>query len=610
MVISRRRLLLALAASIASGRSSAYGGSGGSTPTAAARQGGRDKCDAPLGQASPLGLTKAVREASKRVVRLVWEKGNNGATGIVLDGDWLLCAGHSLTSPQAAYGVTAILAFEEDIPTELRTYLVLRPDLGFVRTIDASVIDFALCRISPAIPSRPFPMHLDVLTGGSIDQLGSQAVGVCAVAHPQTKCGTVTRRAAFKDFRDIAIWKSEGNHWTSDARFCRGASGGAVFDASGNLLALISTQGPEAKFSQLVAMSDVKAYLITNSALGSVEWFRRDFVPASVRGTHARELPSNCRESGITAPTDLSGLNDEDMPLPQQQMPLHQRAARCVGYLECRGNILLWGTCFRVGREWILTAKHVVDSPGHASMYRVNFQLFTQKDYLDDKLKDTWINLCADAYYSSDDRIFSFDGVESVLDYALIRMDTNSPGFKALDDQEYLHGAVHSGSHPAPMVTIGYRHLGNKVAVRVAEVTADNPELKWHKIYAGDQPHANWLLAGDTRRLYYIAAANAGHSGAPILDAQYRVIGMHTNSRLENCSTNIAEEFRDRFCAQATAVDRANRERVQLVHQLSFGSKIEAIARDLSFRHRLDLSAIEGLKDVLSQNIPRAVAAQ
>lgn len=566
-----------------------------------------------FGSSHPLFPNAGLRDAAKAVVRLVWKLGNAGATGVLLDQNWILTARHCCyPDVSECDGHTAILAFDEGSTVQTRSYFVLRPDLGYIDDHRPDVVlDFALCRYTPAFPLAKQGAFHTIARGVRLPMASSAeerriAYRATVIGHPQTNCGEFRREGAFKTLKHVTVWKPYGyassSFLDSDSVYCPGASGSPVVDHEGGLLGIVSAMKSEPERPQIVTLLAVRDYLLQSGKVGAVDFFSRELGIARIERIASKQVDETC-EIPNDESDNRSPLTFVEEPVPGSISVGVAKIISCVGYVGRPGNDRrLFGTCFLIGTGWILTAKHVVDSPANAERMSVNFSLVSDADFKNYDLWARQIPFCSQQYYSSDDRIYSYDGKESVLDYALIRLDTASPYFEEVASKRYLTAAVAPKSLPASIwVPQHRREVGKLPLQRIDHMELAQRPVSRELIKLGmprsGVVHDNLLLAHDTRRLFYAAAARAGASGAPILDTSGHVIGLHTNGRNLNCSAQLpADVDRDQGCAD---VPRRDRHRFSLTEQLSFGTKLTAIAQDLSLRHGLDISKIEGLSGLL-----------
>ena len=562
-----------------------------------------------LGSSSPPYFRRSLYESSKFVVRLVWEKGNKGATGVILGQGWILTAGHNCSYVETfCVGQTAIVGFDEGNTPQMRSYLVLRPDLGFIPG-DSQIpgLDFLLCKYSAAFPKASKDIDRSIIRGVKLPRASTSghdrpvAYDAFAVGHPQSNCGIFQRNGAFKAFRDVAVWHRSALN--SDAGldtgtiFCPSSSGSPVFDRSGGLIGIVSQFEARNDLPQIVTVEAIQEYLIKSRRVSDVPSFASELSIANVSLSTKLPVAADCKLPNEEIANYTADFEEERIPVVVSGAM--KRVIRCVAYVTRLGReVEESGTCFLIGSDWVLTAKHVVDSPANAAIMCANFSLMNKSDFKDKDLLAKKIPFRAEQYFSSDDRVYSYDGKESVLDYALIRLDTTSPHYSEIATAGYLTAAVASEQLPASIQIPQHRQETGKVPLmRVKRIYLPiSPTLSRLGVRKDGYVHDNVLLMHDTRRLYYAAAVNSGASGAPILNAANQVIGIHTNGREDNCSAAILPNLRDSGCP---AVPEWERHRLRSSEQLSFGSKLTAIAQDLSFRHQLDISKIEGLSGLL-----------
>jgi hypothetical protein len=180
-----------------------------------------------------------------------------------------------------------------------------------------------------------------------------------------------------------------------------------------------------------------------------------------------------------------------------------------------------FGGCVRVGPQWILTAHHVLDIPDLAADFRCRFGYVNprQQDFVD-------YDLDAGGFFASDDGIQGPSGWGFELDYLFVRL----LGAPAENDPSVRHPPNPRYGTPEQGITVHIPQHRNKGVMQLPEAASVS------------DPSVGKLMTFDDRHLHYLASTEPGCSGSPILDHEWRLIGVHTNGDLPNCPNLLRQK--------------------------------------------------------------------
>lgn len=233
-----------------------------------------------------------------------------------------------------------------------------------------------------------------------------------------------------------------------------------------------------------------------------------------------------------------------------------------------------YGHCIRLSERWILTAHHVVDIPELAARFQAErFGFLTQAaapghSYALDPLA---------GFFCSDDGIQGPHGHGFDLDYAFIRLAeldrANDPSGKVALSASAVAPAIGSRAY-VPQFNCVLRTdelascdtapppSGGEVAFRCMQpLRVEHPcydhELMPYCPRSNAQPGTFTVCDDpDFPYLYHLASTEPGCSGAPIFNAEWQLVGLHTHGwsctkhydpvqKVNNWGTRIACIARD-----------------------------------------------------------------
>lgn len=562
-----------------------------------------------------------LRLASRSVVRVITESGEEGGTGVLLGDDWLLTASHVVASTPRVWATSLIVTdFDLNYDPAVRDYFVFAPELGYYAVSEADGnrhLDYALIKIKGAFFDAPIQRRRLGLRA-CLPPGSNESWECIIVGHPSSDCEAVGRDWAYRTFKSSQVLRSTGSACTWElvlsTTTCPGFSGGPVLSPDGQFIGIMSGQQqaarPDARgrvVSAEAIVMDLRSRTINPIPHGLTS-LRPPTIITNVRYDYpsAKELEYN---SATTATDFVAGSNQaapNDL-LPRMSLSSIAEIESCVGYIDLLAvsddinkKYRPSGTCFRVGHDWILTAKHVLDCPARTASAWVSFRYLDEEDFTQFQCVpfSQHVRLCGLNYFSSDDRGFSFNGKEVVLDYALTKILWPDDGpFVPIASERKRYLPI---AREPPKISEN---------VYVPQHAKGGPKAWWVQD-RNDAHYAPPVVQGlDTKRLYHSASAIGGASGAPLLLANAEgtalsVAGMHTHSRQPQCGvyarkTAAAEDKNTYPDDRCPAKPYWETSRIRPDQEFSFGPTIFAIMRDLELRHQFDLSQVEGFRDAM-----------
>lgn len=580
---------------------------------------------AAFGSASP-----ALRTAGRSVVRIITFAGQNGASGILLGDDWMLTASHVIgeTLPNK-YSALIVTDFDAFFPPEARNFFVPAPEDGFLTVSENDGndrLDYTLTKIKQAFPQRMLREMPAGLRGASIAGKRGECFECSLIGHPDSGCAAVGRDWAYRTVKHSTVQLSNvvSNDWELilSTTTCGGFSGGAVLDSNFNFVGMVTGQNESA--ADAVTGRVVSAMAIAENIRSRWPQFKppglKDLAPSSEPVTGHCEYPNSAAlvfepTSSAADPGSASHRIAGHQLFPTLAATAVEHVERCVGYIDllpsniaAPRSLRSSGTCFRIGRDWILTAKHVFDCPARADTAWISFAYLDERDL--EKFSqiptDQHVRVCQDHYFSSDDRGFSSNGKEISLDYALMKIKWPRSGPYVPSEADRSRHFLVSPELP-------------KVGEQIYVPQHANAESKgWYRPNDPHKPNADPIVrALDSRRVYHTAPVTSGASGAPMLrmnleQTELAICGLHTNSRNPRCGVD-----KDERADEEASVRRHRREQNKYLSDTcvyvpywaetrastdmdsSFGTSIFAVMRDLHLRHKFDLNQVEGFCNAL-----------
>ena len=555
------------------------------------------------GRSIELFWSLSLQRAARSVVRIIWNGGNSGATGVLVGDDWLLTAQHNFLGTAGIGAHVFVLDFDATIAPASREYLVRDP-LFECLSGGSLALDYALVKLKrrdeyePAVAARRrmrFPLRPRITP-----ESRSSCVSAYVVGHPASgdECSSDFRNWAFKTAKFANVYASNKSELVVTGQSCEGTSGSPIVDQDGYLLGIVcgfvSAQNPDARPRAL------RIDKIIEDALPKF----RNFGYAIPRGLSGPIVGAKgdgrvCRDDSEEHTFDKPEVrkteaDNEEEHAPDVAATSNASLISHVGYI--------WfdkidfgtgaGTCFHLGDNWILTAKHVLHNRALVADARITFDFLRKpctgmRQECDAKqLSDTvgarsYLRLYPDTYFCSDDGIDSATGKERRLDYALVKLQ-RSKGDEALMPREEL------GLDASPR----FPKVGDSLHIPQHRQSVAK---YWVQLVMG----GNRIVGADTNRLYYDAAVDKGASGAPIFDSKLRLIGIHTNSRDAACSRKSEQSTADN-CAPRAYWERAH---TPPTEKNAYGTRITAIIQDLVLRHKVDMAQIPALANAWESDV-------
>lgn len=561
-------------------------------------------------------LSVSLRRAARHVVRVIVSHGEGGGSGILVGNGWVLTANHVFGHfwQKEVADSLVVTDFDIEYPTETRNYFVFAPELGFytVSSEDENGhLDYTLSKLKPADPRRPGSLIAGGLRAASLPREPEMCWQSVIVGHPASACEAVERDWAYRTFKHCVVRPSRRAAWelVSQNLMCHGYSGGPVLGTDGTLLGMMSSQYHavnETSLGSIVLASAIvedvgkrfrKLKLAVPPGLRSVDVVAQT---ASVKcGAYPDQIlydPNiDSVKKTLSAAAGAESILSKLLPGISHQRTVELES--CVGYISGLlptdqipgSNSRIQGTCFRIGHDWVLTAKHVIDCPARAERAWLTFRYGRNEDFAQfyGVAPCFHVRFCEEEYYSSDDRAFSFNGTTVNLDYALLRISWPSSGPWMRNDLERTQYLRVLATGPA---------IGQPVLVpqhRNGEPRA------WYE--PNKQLGSPLVQSVDSRRVYHLATTAPGASGAPLLVARdngsdLAVIGVHTHPRSPQCDIPLDDRGND-YCLGSDPYWERHHEAAE--QESWFGANIYAVMQDLMFRHRFDLNRVEGFRDAL-----------
>jgi hypothetical protein len=194
------------------------------------------------------------------------------------------------------------------------------------------------------------------------------------------------------------------------------------------------------------------------------------------------------------------------------------------------------GSCVLVGREWVLTAHHVLLSQEFAQNFKAvfNFINTNAKSVSDEfsKVNNFYFSAKEGDFYCSKDGVLSENGHEYMAgDWALIKVTADKPhDISPLKPRKVVAADVQADSRRffVPYHQTGYSPLGSRdipfglapvhalITDRASSIFKDTQRI------AAYDP-ADW-------KIEHYAAAHSGASGAPLMSIDGEFVGIHLRS--------------------------------------------------------------------------------
>lgn len=571
------------------------------------------------GSPADANLDVTIRRAAQSVVRIIYNVGQSGASGLLFGDGWLLTAAHVAPGSEGGFNRshcnTTMVVSGFDLYGELsaRRYYLMDPDYFVTPGPDEPEprLDYLLVRLLHANAKdkdENWPTGLRAARL-PLDMSANECIRAHVIGHPESGCDSLSRNWAYKTHKKTVVHRSRAApEWELllSTDVCPGTSGGPVLDEFGDCLGIVSHwehYGP----TDSVDATTLKTggCVVSLEAIAAhVKGIRPDLkIPGltdrqTLLVTRSRVIvapyPGTFRQDGACVKSEEpSSVFEQKRTVPPQHAE-SERVLASVGLITARNYVSTRdyaeegaGTCVRVGREWILTAKHVVDSAARASFVQANFN-FLRSDTGPDQRLDLLLD--PGEYYSSADRSESLNGWSSVLDYALIKLRCPPPSL-AVTGETFTAFARAAWEDPI---------LRSNISIPQHQPRTGKGWWKLTKVPTGSQTYQledfpSTIVGMDTRRIYYDAAVRGGASGAPVLDDDLRLVAIHTNSRVAACS-NPEKYGEALLCAPRRYWEKNTRPPEE--EYTAWGTRITAILQDLSVRHRFDLNRVEGFRGV------------
>lgn len=180
---------------------------------------------------------------------------------------------------------------------------------------------------------------------------------------------------------------------------------------------------------------------------------------------------------------------------------------RSSGLLVARSG-QRFGGCIRVGKDWILTAHHLVDVAAMARSFTASFGRFTPWE-----ANIHTYELDPTDYFASDDGIQGASGFDFRLDYAFIRLKGGNNDIS---------------TNPLPQVIPAPPAVGDLAII--PQYLSRGP-MQVASPCSVELQYAGMFTSINADFTYHLTSTIEGSSGSPIFDEKHRLVAMHTHGQ-------------------------------------------------------------------------------